>query len=132
MKLRIRLDGSGSELTLHDVDLVVSIHDLTKGLGLSPIISGYVHGSVFRSLEVQGQLYTLAEWEGIAYAAWLNEPIRRGMYADAIPDVGESWTAKKGGTPITWPDWMVASWRADLVSAAQVVTDEWAKTNGES
>lgn len=124
MKLKIRLDGSGSELNIHDVDIVVSINDLWIGPEIEADdlpVSGYVIGSVFRSLRFSNQLYTLREWEGIAYAAWANSASRRGLYADCIPDVGKSWTATKGGTPITWPDWMNASWAADEM-ANTVVT----------
>lgn len=119
MRLIVRTDGTGSELDLHDVDIIVSINDLPcRAINADSLpISGYLVGQVYRSLNVQGRLYTLKQWEGIAYAAWLDRHLRRGMYGDTIPDVGESWTARDGGVAISWPDWMFASWERDLMAA---------------
>ncbi len=121
MKLVIRRDGTGSELHLFDVEPVVSIHDMTRAGNRQQPISGYLVGSMFRPLRFENQLYSLEEWEGIAYAAWLDRRLRRSMYGDIIPDVGESWTAKTGGVPITWPDWMTASWKADHDAALAIM-----------
>lgn len=120
MKLIIRSDGSGSYLDLHDVELVIYVNDLpcTGGPLRQLPISGYVYGSMFRSLEVQGHTFSLKEWEAIAYAAWSQPSLRRGMYGDIMPDVGESWTAKRGGVPISWPEYLVQAWEADLRNLA--------------
>lgn len=116
MKLHIREDGSGSELDMHDVELVVAINDLPcTGYPVRKLkISGYVSGSIFRPLRFQNQLHSLEEWEAIAYAAWCNEALRRNMYGDTMPDVGQSWTATKGGAPVVWPNWMHESWLSDV------------------
>ena len=51
------------------------------------------------------------------------------MYADVIPDVGESWTASKGGAVIGWPDWMTASWESDLDHAEAILNGKDVVTN---
>jgi hypothetical protein len=126
MKLIIREDGSGSQLDLFDVDIVVSIHDISLAGDIDPRhlpISGVVQGSIYRPMRFGNRLYSMHEWEGIAFAAWLHETSRRGMYADRMPDVGSSWTAKEGGVPITWPDWMHRSWFWDQTRASEILDE---------